>query len=336
MSAKKAKKKVEKAVSESVKDEEAKAVDSEVEETEAVSEDKEAEEKEEPEKKEAEEAETEVSADAEASDDSEDEEEDSEEDSEEESEEDSEENPVAKKDPIPAIMAVVIVAIIMAAVLYYVLPKVLVPSFGYTLEEFNTRLDESDISKKMQAQYTTLTPQFKAVDKESIKEIWSIKGEIDEAEQKRLDARFKPFVKTLVATEELENVLVEANTRKSDGQLTRMCVYCTYDDQHMTMMMVHFGAILGNFMPDLTFTNCVSLLMSSSNEANLEGLFYVRGDIAFKLAMENIGGKLYIKLEIVPAKSLKAEQIKRTIPVETAAASETAAVSETTTATSAA
>ena len=322
MSAKKAKKKVEKAVSESVKDEEAKAVDSEVEETEAVSEDKEAEEKEDPEKKEAEEAETEVSADAEASDDSEDEEEDSEE--EEDSDEESEEKPVAKKDPIPAIMAVVIVAIIMAAVLYYVLPKVLVPSFGYTLEEFNTRLDESDISKKMQAQYTTLTPQFKAVDKESIKEIWSIKGEIDEAEQKRLNARFKPFVKTLVATEELENVLVEANTRKSDGQLTRMCVYCTYDDQHMTMMMVHFGAILGNFMPDLTFTNCVSLLMSSSNEANLEGLFYVRGDIAFKLAMENIGGKLYIKLEIVPAKSLKAEQIKRTIPVETAAVSETA------------
>ncbi|MBO4680687.1 MAG: hypothetical protein J5623_02160 [Clostridiales bacterium] len=325
MSAKKAKKKVEKAVSESVKDEEAKAVDSEVEETEAVSEDIEAEEQEDSEKKEAEEGEegeTEVSADAEASD------EDSEE--EEDEDEESEEKPVAKKDPIPAIMAVVIVAIIMAAVLYYVLPKVLVPSFGYTLEEFNTRLDESDISKKMQAQYTTLTPQFKAVDKESIKEIWSIKGEIDEAEQKRLDARFKPFVKTLVATEELENVLVEANTRKSDGQLTRMCVYCTYDDQHMTMMMVHFGAILGNFMPDLTFTNCVSLLMSSSNEANLEGLFYVRGDIAFKLAMENIGGKLYIKLEIVPAKSLKAEQIKSTFPVETTAASETTAATSAT------
>ena len=329
MSAKKHKKKVEEAVSESAKDEEVKAVETETDETEAVSEDIEAEEKEDSEKEEAEEGEAEVSADAEASDVSEDEEgeEESDEDSEEEEDEDeeSEEKPAAKKDPVPAIMAVVIFAIIIAAILYYVLPKILVPSFGYTLEEFNAKLDQSDISKKMQAQYTTLTPQFKAVDKESIKEIWSIKGEIDEAEQKRLDARFKPFVKTLAATEELENVLVEANTRKSDGQLTRMCVYCTYDDQHMTMMMVHFGAILGNFMPDLTFTNVVSLLMSSANEANVEGLFYVRGDIGYKLALENIGGKLYIKLEIVPAKSLKAEQIKHTISVEPTSASETTA-----------
>lgn len=330
MSAKKGKKNGKDVISMSDVLSEVKAEDTaEEKEAKIISEDNETEEKEVTDTEASEAEETEKPADAEASDDSEEAEEDAEEgsdeDSEEEEDEESGDEPAAKKDPVPAVMAVVIVAIIIAAILYYVLPKMLVPSFGYTLEEFNTRLDQSDISKKMQAQYTTLTPQFKAVDKESIKEIWSIKGDIDEAEQKRLDARFKPFVKTLVATEELENVLVEANTRKSDGQLTRMCVYCTYDDQHMTMMMVHFGAILGNFMPDLTFTNCVSLLMSSANEANLEGLFYVRGDIAYKLAMENIGGKLYIKLEIVPAKSLKPEKIKATIPVGTTAASETTA-----------
>lgn len=331
MSAKKGKK-IKKEVSGSVKDEEVKAAEAAeaAEETaETVSEDIESEEKKESEKEEAKEESTEETVDAEASEDSEEEkdEEDSDEESEDEEDEDEESDskPAAKKDPIPAVMAVVIVAIIIAAVLYYVLPKVLVPSFGYTLEEFNARLEVSEISKKMQAQYTTLTPQFKAVDKESIKEIWSIKGEIDAAEQKRIEARFKPFVKTLAATEELEHILVEANTRVNDGQLTRMCIYCTYDDKHMTMMMVHFGAILGNFMPDLTFNEVVSLIMASANEANTEGLFYVRGDIAFKLAMENIGGQLYIKLEIVPAKSLKPEKIKSTIPASTTAASETTA-----------
>ena len=322
MSAKKGKK-INKEVSASLKDEEVKAAEAAEETAETVSEDIESEEKEESEKEETKEGSTEETVDAEASDDSE------EEKDEEESEEESDSKPVAKKDPIPAVMAVVIVAIIVAAVLYYVLPKVLVPSFGYTLEEFNARLEVSEISKKMQAQYTSLTPQFKAVDKESIKEIWSIKGEIDAAEQKRIEARFKPFVKTLAATEELEHILVEANTRVNDGQLTRMCIYCTYDDKHMTMMMVHFGAILGNFMPDLTFNEVVSLIMASANEANTEGLFYVRGDIAFKLAMENIGGQLYIKLEIVPAKSLKPEKIKTTIPASTTAASETAATSAT-------
>ena len=334
MSAKKGKK-INKEVSASVKDEEVKAAEAAEETAETVSEDIESEEKEESEKEETKEGSTEETVDAEVSDDSE--EEKDEEESEEESDKDSEEGedededeesdskPAAKKDPIPAVMAVVIVAIIIAAVLYYVLPKVLVPSFGYTLEEFNARLEVSEISKKMQAQYTSLTPQFKAVDKESIKEIWSIKGEIDAAEQKRIEARFKPFVKTLAATEELEHILVEANTRVNDGQLTRMCIYCTYDDKHMTMMMVHFGAILGNFMPDLTFNEVVSLIMASANEANTEGLFYVRGDIAFKLAMENIGGQLYIKLEVVPAKSLKPEKIKSTIPVSTTAASETTA-----------
>ena len=338
MSAKKGKK-VKKEVSVSVKEEEVKAAEAAEETAETVSEDIESEEKEESEKEEAKEGSTEETVEAEASEDSEDkkDEEDSDEESDEDSEEEeededdeSESEPVAKKDPIPAVMAVVIVAIIVAAVLYYVLPKMLVPSFGYTLEEFNTRLETSEISKRMQAQYTTLTPQFKAVDKESIKEIWSIKGEIDAAEQKRLEARFKPFVKTLAATEELEHILVEANTRVNDGQLTRMCIYCTYDDQHMTMMMVHFGAILGNFMPDLTFNEVVSLIMASANEANTEGLFYVRGDIAFKLALENIGGQLYIKLEVVPAKSLKPEKIKTTIPVTATAASETTAATSAT------
>ena len=333
MSAKKGKK-IKKEVSASVKDEEVKAAEAAEETAETVSEDIESEEKKESEKEEAKEESTEETVDAEASEDSEEEkdEEDSDEESEDEEDEDEESDskPVAKKDPIPAVMAVVIVAIIVAAVLYYVLPKMLVPSFGYTLEEFNARLEESEISKKMQAQYTTLTPQFKAVDKESIKEIWSIKGEIDAAEQKRIEARFKPFVKTLAATEELEHILVEANTRVNDGQLTRMCIYCTYDDKHMTMMMVHFGAILGNFMPDLTFNEVVSLIMASANEANTEGLFYVRGDIAFKLAMENIGGQLYIKLEVVPAKSLKPEKIKTTIPASTTAASETTAATSAT------
>ncbi|MBO4449266.1 MAG: hypothetical protein J5777_01645 [Clostridiales bacterium] len=326
MSGKKDKKKAEETVSESAKEEVKASELNEEEKAEAVSEDTGSEEKDTEEKEEPVKAE-----DAESEEDSE--EESSEEDSEEEdSEEDKKDSKTeAKKDPIPAIIAVVVFAIIISAILYYVLPMALVPSFGYTLEEFNTKLDQSDISKKMQAQYTTLTPAFKVVDKESIKEIWSIKGELDEAEQKRIENRFKPFVKTLAATAELENILVEANTRVSDGKLTRMCIYCTFDDSHMTMMMVHFGAILSNFTDDLTFNQAVSLIMSASTTANTEGLYYVRGDIGYKLALENIGGKLYLKMEIVPAKSLKAEQIKETI-AQTTAASETVAASETTTA----
>ena len=257
-------------------------------------------------------------------------------DAEEEDDEEEEEaeisKPEAKKDPIPAVIAVVVVAIILAAILYYVLPMALVPSFGYTLNEFNAKLEQSEISKRMAAQYTTLTPAFKVVDKNSIKEIWSIKGEIDENEQKRIDNRFKPFVKTLAATSELEHILVEANTRVSDGQLTRMCMYCTFDDNHISMMMVHFGAILSNFSDDLTFNQAVSLIMVASTTANSEGKYYVRGDIAYRLSLENIGGKLYLKMDIVPAKSVKAEQIKETIPVTP---SETAPASETTAATSA-
>ena len=154
------------------------------------------------------------------------------EDSDEEEEEEKDEKSAskAKKDPIPAIMIVLIYAIIIGAILFYVIPTVCTPSFGYTLETFNEKLEKTDISTRMQSQSTTLTPQFKLVDKNSIKEIWSIKGEVEPEYQAKLNARFKPFVKTYAATEELENVLVEANTRITDGQLTRMCIYCTYDN----------------------------------------------------------------------------------------------------------
>jgi hypothetical protein len=245
--------------------------------------------------------------------DSESEDEGSEEEEDEEDEEESETEPKAKKDRVPAIMVALIYAVIVAVALYYILPSVFAPSFGYTLDEYNTRLEASEISKKMMAQYTTVVPAFKLVDKNSIKEIWSIKGEIEPEEQKKLDARFKPFVKTYAATEELENILVEANTRINDGKLTRLCMYCTYDDKHMTMMMVHFGALLGNFFPEMSFNDAVSLIMNSARDANQEGLYTVKGDIAFKLAADNVGGKLYIKIEVLPAKALKPSQIKTVI-----------------------
>ena len=90
-------------------------------------------------------------------------------------------------------------------------------------------------------------------------------------------------------------------------------MYCTYDDKHMTMMMVHFGALLGNFFPEMSFNDAVSLIMNSARDANQEGLYTVKGDIAFKLAADNVGGKLYIKIEVLPAKALKPSQIKTVI-----------------------
>lgn len=246
----------------------------------------------------------------------------------------------AKKDPVPAIMIVLIYAIIIAAVLFYVIPTVMVPSFGFTLDEFNTKLEKTDISQRMHSQYTTLTPQFKLVDKNSIKEIWSLKGEIMPEEQKKLDARFKPFVNTYAATEELEHILVEANTRVNDGQLTRMCIYCTFDNQHVSMMLVHFGAVMSTFT-DMPFNDAARMLMSTAMEENKSGLYTVRGDIAYKLSYDNVGGQqTYIKLEVLPAKAVSADRIKSTIPVEaapseSAAPSATAASSETTAASSA-
>lgn len=246
----------------------------------------------------------------------------------------------AKKDPVPAIMIVLIYAIIIAAVLFYVIPTVMVPSFGFTLDEFNTKLEKTDISQRMHSQYTTLTPQFKLVDKNSIKEIWSLKGEIIPEEQKKLEARFKPFVKTYAATEELEHILVEANTRVNDGQLTRMCIYCTFDNQHVSMMLVHFGAVMSTFT-DMPFNDAARMLMSTAMEENKSGLYTVRGDIAFKLSYDNVGGQqTYIKLEMLPAKAVSADRIKTTIPVEaapseSAAPSATSAASETTAASSA-
>lgn len=252
-----------------------------------------------------------------------------EEEDEEEEESEPEVKPKKKNDPIPAIMIVLIYAIIIGAVLFYIIPTVMVPSFGYTLDEFNAKLENTDISKRMNAQYTTLTPQFKLVDKNSIKEIWSIKGEIEPDEQKRLDARFKPFVKTYAATEELEHILVEANTRVNDGQLTRMCIYCTFDNKHVSMMMVHFGAVFAAFT-DLPFNDALGLIMNSAMEDNKAGLYTVKGDIAFKLSYDNIGGKqTYIKMEVLPAKAVKADRIKTTIPDGTTVPSETAAPAET-------
>jgi hypothetical protein len=241
----------------------------------------------------------------------EDEEEESEDDeSEEEEEEKSDSKSKAKKDHVPAIMVALIYLVIVAVALYYILPPVFAPSFGYTLEEFNAKLSASDIEKTMNRSYNSLVPMFKVVDKNSIKDIWGVKGEIEADEQKKIDKRFKPFVNTLAATEELGTILVEANTRKNDGQLTRMCIYCVYSNENMNMMMIHFGAILQNFIGDgITINEAIFLILRTQSD----NLYSVRGDIAYRVSMDNIGGKqAYIKLEVIPAKALKPEQIEQT------------------------
>ena len=102
----------------------------------------------------------------------------------------------------------------------------------------------------------------------------------------------------------------------------------------MTMMLVHFGAVLSTFA-DIPFSDAVSLIMNSAMEDNAAGLYTVKGDIAYKLSAENVAGKnTYIKMEVLPAKSLKAEQIKTTIPAGTTASSETTASSSESTASS--
>lgn len=247
---------------------------------------------------------------------------------EDEEEEESDSTPKSKKDRVPAIMIALIYLVIVAVALYYILPPVFAPSFGYTLEEFNAKLSESDIEKTMNRNHNSLIPvAYKSVDKNSIKEIWGIKGEIAPEEQKKIDARFNPFVKTYAATEELGDILVEANTRKNDGQLTRMCIYCVYSNENMSKMLTHFGAVLQNFFDDVTINEAIMMVLAT----NSENLYTVRNGIAYKVSLDNVGGKqTYIKLEVLPAKALKSDQI---LPSEKTAAS---AASETTAATPAA
>ena len=247
---------------------------------------------------------------------------------EDEEEEESDSTPKSKKDRVPAIMIALIYLVIVAVALYYILPPVFAPSFGYTLEEFNAKLSESDIEKTMNRNHNSIIPvAYKSVDKNSIKEIWGIKGEIAPEEQKKIDARFNPFVKTYAATEELGDILVEANTRKNDGQLTRMCIYCVYSNENMSKMLTHFGAVLQNFFDDVTINEAIMMVLAT----NSENLYTVRNGIAYKVSLDNVGGKqTYIKLEVLPAKALKSDQI---LPSEKTAAS---AASETTAATPAA
>lgn len=264
-------------------------------------------------------------ADEEADEESEDAE--TEDEEEEEEDEESDSQPKAKKDRIPALMISLIYLVIVAVVLYYILPPVFAPSFGYTLDDFNAKLTESDMEKQMNKSYNSLVPMFKVVDKNSIKDIWGIKGEIEPEEQKKIDKRFNPFVKTLAATEELGSILVEANTRKNDGQLTRMCIYCVYSNENMSMMMIHFGAILQNFFDDVTMNEAIMMVLRTKSD----DLYTERNGIAYRVSLDNVGGKqAYIKLEVLPAKALKPEQI------EPAEATATAANSETTVASSAA
>ena len=308
------KKKAVKDSEESVKDEEA--------EKDLISEEKDPELSEEDKETEA----SEVSSEDSEESDEEAESEDDDEDEEEEEEEESESEPKAKKDHVPAIMIALIYLVIVAVALYYILPPVFAPSFGYTLDEFNAKLTESDMEKQMNKSYNSLVPMFKVVDKNSIKDIWGIKGEIEPEEQKKIDKRFNPFVKTLAATEELGSILVEANTRKNDGQLTRMCIYCVYSNENMSMMMIHFGAILQNFFGDITMNEAIMKVLRTKSD----DLYTVRNGIAYRVSLDNIGGKqAYIKLEVLPAKALKPEQIE---PAEATAATTN---SETTVATSA-
>ena len=229
-----------------------------------------------------------------------------------------------KRDPlIPISLLLVFVAIVVGAA-YFILPNVICPSMGMTLEEFRTRFDAADISKALMN--NGLDIGFIGIDYVDPDTNPSILGDNAIVSANRSFADFFEGE----SRSYLVNSGIDGATRKTDNELAYVRIYIEYAED-VNPVWMYFSNILLTLYPDLTMNDAMDIALKLMGEYNGSDVrFDSRGDYAFRMVPVTKNEVNYIAFDVVPKALLSSSQIRYNLDTEEKfAVASSAAVSET-------
>lgn len=232
-----------------------------------------------------------------------------------------------KKDPvIPVMLILAFVAVAVAAV-YFIIPIAQTPSMGFTLEDFKTRYNDGEVAYQLLS--SGLDIRINYTQYVDLSANPSILGDKE---------TFKPDGSNIdYFTGDIALMLsagLEGATRRNDNEVAYIRTYVKYEFEPSWMI---FANTLEALYPDLTRFQALDLALNEMNDYKGDGLYAVRGDIAFRLipvkVVEYGEEANYVVIEAVPKSAIADSQIGHVVEI-TASTAESSAASEVTTAAS--
>ena len=210
-----------------------------------------------------------------------------------------------KKDPvIPVCIALVFVAIIVA-VIYFTVPNAITPSMGMTLDEFNTRFNDTEVihsllGSGLDFRYGNVPYVDPAVEPSILGDQATVTGN-----PSYVDFFSGPSKSTI-------NSGIEGATRRNDGELAYVRLYVEYGEDFNPVWML-LSSTFQALYPELNMTQAMDLALAKLGEYNGDTKFYVKGDYGFRIVPVKKGEVTYIVIDVVPKKILNDADIREYI-----------------------
>lgn len=207
-----------------------------------------------------------------------------------------------KKDPvIPICIALVFVAIIVA-VIYFTVPNAITPSMGMTLDEFNTRFNDTEVVNSLlesglDFRYGNVPYVDPAVEPSILGEQATVTGN-----PSYVDFFSGPSKSTI-------NSGIEGATRRNDGELAYVRLYVEYGEDFNPVWML-LSSTFQTLYPELNTKQAMDLALAKLGEYNGDTRFYVKGDYGFRIVPVKKGEITYIVIDVVPKKILNDADIR--------------------------
>lgn len=217
-----------------------------------------------------------------------------------------------KKDPvIPVCIALVFVAIIVA-VIYFTVPNAITPSMGMTLDEFNTRFNDTEVihsllGSGLDFRYGNVPYVDPAVEPSILGDQATVTGN-----PSYVDFFSGPSKSTI-------NSGIEGATRRNDGELAYVRLYVEYGEDFNPVWML-LSSTFQTLYPELNMTQAMDLALAKLGEYNGDTKFYVKGDYGFRIVPVKKGEVTYIVIDVVPKKILNDADIREYIADTSASA----------------
>lgn len=217
-----------------------------------------------------------------------------------------------KKDPvIPVCIALVFVAIIVA-VIYFTVPNAITPSMGMTLDEFNSRFNDTEVihsllGSGLDFRYGNVPYVDPAVEPSILGEQATVTGN-----PSYVDFFSGPSKSTI-------NSGIEGATRRNDGELAYVRLYVEYGEDFNPVWML-LSSTFQTLYPELNMTQAMDLALAKLGEYNGDTKFYVKGDYGFRIVPVKKGEITYIVIDVVPKKILNDADIREYIADTSASA----------------
>lgn len=217
-----------------------------------------------------------------------------------------------KKDPvIPVCIALVFVAIIVA-VIYFTVPNAITPSMGMTLDEFNTRFNDTEVvhsllGSGLDFRYGNVPYVDPAVEPSILGDQATVTGN-----PSYVDFFSGPSKSTI-------NSGIEGATRRNDGELAYVRLYVEYGEDFNPVWML-LSSTFQTLYPELNMTQAMDLALAKLGEYNGDTKFYVKGDYGFRIVPVKKGEITYIVIDVVPKKILNDADIREYIADTSASA----------------